>query len=56
MYRLSRIQPTELKKVNKQKGPSESTSIPLGRGNEVVIGGRRNDRSWWESEGEVKWD
>ena len=30
-YRILRIQSTELKKVNKPKGPSEDASIPLGR-------------------------
>ena len=31
MYRIPRIQSTELKKVSKLKGPSEDASIPLGR-------------------------
>jgi len=31
MYRISKIQSTELKKINKLKGPSEDTAVPLGR-------------------------
>ena len=30
-YRISKIQSTELKKVNKLKGPNEDTSVPFGR-------------------------
>jgi hypothetical protein len=30
-FRIPRIQSTNLKKVNNQKGPSEDASIPLGR-------------------------
>jgi hypothetical protein len=31
MYRIPRIQSTELKKFNKSKGPSEDISIPVQR-------------------------
>ena len=31
MYRIPKIQSTELKKFNKLKDPSEDTSVPLGR-------------------------
>jgi hypothetical protein len=31
MYRLHKIQSTELKKVNKLKCPSKDISVPLGR-------------------------
>ena len=34
MFRIPRIQFTELRKVNEQKGPSEDVSIPLGEGKE----------------------
>jgi hypothetical protein len=30
-YRIPKIQSTELKKVNKLKGPSQDTSVPLRR-------------------------
>jgi hypothetical protein len=40
MYRIPRIQSTELKKVNKQKGPSEDASIPLEREKKTITGGR----------------
>jgi hypothetical protein len=30
-YRIPKIQPTELKKINELKCPSEDTSVPLGR-------------------------
>ena len=36
-YRIPRIQSTELKKVNKLKGPSEDASILLGRGKKRII-------------------
>ena len=35
-YRIPKIQSTELKKVNKLKGPSEDTSVPLGRGKKAI--------------------
>jgi hypothetical protein len=38
MYRIPRIQSTELKKVNKPKGPSEYSSIPLGREQKSTTG------------------
>ena len=31
MYRIHKIQSTELKKVNRMKGPSEDASVSLGR-------------------------
>jgi hypothetical protein len=39
-----RIQSTELKKVNKPKGPSEDISTPLGRENKSKGGGRERGR------------
>jgi hypothetical protein len=40
MYRIPTIQSTELKKINKQKGPSEDKSIPLGKEKKGIMGGR----------------
>jgi hypothetical protein len=37
-YRIPRIQSTELKKVNKPKGPSEDAIIPLGREKKAIMG------------------
>ena len=37
--RIPRIQSTELKKVDKQKGPSEDVSILLGREKKAITGG-----------------
>ena len=37
--RIPRIQFTELKKVNKQKGPSEDASVPLGREKKIITKG-----------------
>jgi hypothetical protein len=47
-YRILRIQSTELKKVNKPKGPSENTSIPLGREKKAIMVGRGRERSGWK--------
>ena len=38
-YRILMIQPTDHKKCNKQKGPSEDASIPLRMGKEIIMGG-----------------
>ena len=38
-YRLSKIQSTELKKVNKLKCPSEDASVPLGREKKAITSG-----------------
>jgi hypothetical protein len=35
-YRIPKIQSTVLKKVNKLKGPSEDTSVPLGREKKAI--------------------
>jgi hypothetical protein len=40
MYRIHRIQFLELKKANKPKGPNDYASIPLGRENKIIKGGR----------------
>jgi hypothetical protein len=49
MYRIPRIQSTELKKTNKQKRPSEDASILLGREMRTVSGGERQGRTWKET-------
>ena len=36
MYRIPKIQSTELKKVNKLKGPSEDASDPHGREKKAI--------------------
>ena len=38
-YRISKIQSTELKKVNKLKCPSEDASVPLGREKKAITSG-----------------
>ena len=38
-YKIPKIQFTELKKVNKLKGPSEDTSVPLGREKKAITSG-----------------
>ena len=56
MYRTLNIQSTELKKVNKPKGPSEDASIPLGWEKKAITGGRREGGTGWEREqGWGKW-
>ena len=42
-YRIPKIQSTELKKVNKLKGPREDTSVPLGREKKVITRQREKD-------------
>jgi hypothetical protein len=39
MYRIPKIQSTELKKLNKRKCPSEDASVPLGRENKAITSG-----------------
>ena len=39
MYRVPKIQSTELKKVNKLKCPSEDTSVPHGREKKAITSG-----------------
>jgi hypothetical protein len=36
--RIPKIQPTELRKVNKVKGPSDGASAPLGREKKATTG------------------
>jgi hypothetical protein len=50
---MPRIQSTRLKKVNKQKDPSEDALIPLGREKKTIPGARVRERPVWEKgEGE----
>jgi hypothetical protein len=46
MYRIPKIQSTELKKVNKLKCPSKDTSVPLGREYKAITVGREGGT--WE--------
>ena len=48
------IHPTDSKKLNKMGGPSEDSSIPLRRGNKIVMGDRGREGSQWEMRGEEK--
>ena len=54
-YRIPKIQPTELKKINELKCPSEEASVPLGREKKATTSeeGERNlggkeDGGWGE--------
>jgi hypothetical protein len=47
-YRISRIQPTELKKCNKKTVPSEDASIPLRTWKKIFMGGKGRERPGWE--------
>jgi hypothetical protein len=40
MYKVPRKQSSELKKVNKLKGPSEDDSVPFGREKKAITGNR----------------
>jgi hypothetical protein len=56
-YRISKIQATELKKVNKPNGLSETASIPLGREKKAITGSGREGGTWvgkgtWRRRGE----
>jgi hypothetical protein len=37
---MPKIYPTDPKKLNKKEGPSKDASIPPGRGNKIIMGGR----------------
>ena len=50
-YRIPKIQSTELKKVNKLKGPSEDASVPFGREKKAITSGE-GER---DLEGKVDW-
>jgi len=50
VYRIPKIQSTELKKDNKLKGPSKDTSVPLGREKKATT---RSGIETWRERG---WD
>ena len=56
MYRIPRIQSTELKKANKPKGPwCDDASIPLGKEKKAIKGVGKGDRDLgWKGEREGK--
>ena len=43
MYRILKIQSTELKKVNKPRGPRKHASVPLMREKRAITGGEREE-------------
>ena len=43
-----RIQPTDLKKFNSQKGPSKDVSISLRLGKKIIMGGIGREEPGWE--------
>jgi hypothetical protein len=45
---IPKIQPTELKKVNKLKCPSEDTLVPLGREKKAITSGEGEREGWRE--------
>jgi hypothetical protein len=62
MYRIPKIQSTELKKLNKLKCPSEDASVPLGGEKKAIISGREGGtlegkwvglEGWWVGERET---
>ena len=52
MYRTPRIKHIDYKKFNKKEGPSNDASIPLRRGNKIIMGGRGRERPGRERGGE----
>ena len=57
-YRIPKIQSTELKKVNKLKGPSEDASVPLRREKKAITSGegrREGERKGTRKEPKEKW-
>ena len=50
MLRIPIGQLTNHMKLNKKEGPSVYTSIPLRKGNKIVIGGRGREGPGWERE------
>ena len=47
-YRIPMIHPTDHKKFNKKEGPNEDTSVPLRRGNKIIIRGRGREGPGWK--------
>ena len=50
MYKIPRIQSTELKKFNNLKDPSEDASIPLGRGKKASNHEGQREGGFWVEE------
>ena len=50
MFRIPMVQLTEFMKLNKEEGPRVDSSIPLRRGNKIIIGGRGREGPRWERE------
>ena len=48
MYRIPRIQFTELKKVSKMKVPNEDASIPLSRETKLIMTYRGKEEPEWK--------
>jgi len=57
MYRIPKVQSIELKKVNKLKGPSEDTLVPLGRKKKATtrVERRRDPRGKKDGDGSERW-
>jgi len=48
------VHPHRTKKLNKMEGQSEDVSIPLRKGNKIIMGGRERDGPGWEGRREGK--
>jgi hypothetical protein len=48
------IHPTDCKKFNKQKCPSEEAAIPCRRGKEIILGSRGREEPGWKRGGDGK--
>jgi hypothetical protein len=46
LYRIHKIQSTELKKLNKLKCPSEDASVPFGREKKAITSGEGGKVDW----------
>jgi hypothetical protein len=53
-HRMHRIQPIDPKTFNKKEGPSEDVSIPLRRGNKIIMGSREREEPGWKRGAEGK--
>ena len=53
-YRIPMIQPIDHKQYNKMEGPSEDASIPLRRGNKIIVAGRGKRNLGSRGEGREK--
>jgi hypothetical protein len=55
-YRISKIQYTELKKVNKLKCQNEDASVPLGREKKAITSGDRGSNLREKVDGGEGWE